>query len=197
MDEEKKGTEEKEEDQNEKKKGFLRELLELLIYAACVAGLAFFLYHYVGQQVEVEGHSMMNTLNNGEHLILEKVSYRFGSPKRFDIIVFRPYAQEKETYYIKRIIGLPGESVQITGDDIYINGELLEEDFGREEIWDPGIAGNEILLGDDEYFVLGDNRNSSIDSRDAGVGLVKRDSIVGRAWLRIWPLDKIGVLSHR
>lgn len=187
---------EERESREKEKKNPLKELLELVLYVACVAALAFFLYHFVGQQVEVDGHSMMDTLNHGEHLILEKVSYRFGKPKRFDIIVFRPYADQRDTYYIKRIIGLPGETVQIAGPDIYINGELLEEEFGREEIWDPGMAEGGILLGDDEYFVLGDNRNSSIDSRDERVGNVKRDSIIGRAWIRIWPLNKIGVLSH-
>lgn len=181
----------------EKKKSLLRELLEMVIYIIAVAVAAFFLYHYVGQQVEVEGHSMMDTLNDGEHLILEKVSYRFGSPRRFDIVVFRPYEAQKDTYYIKRIIGLPGETVQIIDSALYINGNLLEEDYGREAILIPGLAEEPLQLGEDEYFVLGDNRNNSIDSRDDRVGIVKKDAIMGRAWVRLWPLDKIGILSHR
>lgn len=181
----------------EEKKSILREILEMVIYVACVAVLAFFLYTYVGQQVEVEGHSMQNTLDNGEHLILEKVSYRFSDPDRFDIIVFRPYEEQKDTYYIKRIIGLPGEKIQIVGSDIYVDGELLAEDYGKELIEDPGMAEEPVILGEDEYFVLGDNRNNSIDSRDERVGIVNRDAIMGRAWVRLWPLNKIGVLSHR
>lgn len=181
----------------EGKKSVLRELLEMIIYVVCVALLAFLLYRYVGQQVEVEGHSMENTLGNGEHLILEKLSYRFSDPERFDIIVFRPYEDQKDTYYIKRVIGLPGEKIQIVDTNIYVDGELLEEDYGKELIVDPGMAEEPVLLGEDEYFVLGDNRNNSIDSRDESVGIVNRDAIMGRAWVRLWPLNKIGVLSHR
>ncbi len=185
-------------EQAEKKpKNVFREFLEMILYVAGVALAAFFLYHYVAQQVEVDGHSMMNTLDHGEHLILEKLSYRFGDPKRFDIIVFRPYEDEKSTYYIKRIIGLPGETVQIVGYDIYIDGEPLEEDYGWEPLEDPGLAEEAVTLGEDEYFVLGDNRNNSMDSRDQRVGNVRRDAIMGRAWVRVWPFNKIGVLSHR
>ena len=129
-------------------------------------------------------------------MILEKVSYRFRDPSRFDIVVFR-YAHEKNMFYIKRIIGLPGETVQIIGDDIFIDGELLEEDYGLEPMEDPKRAASPITLGEDEYFVLGDNRNQSSDSRDPSVANVKRSQIVGRAWLRIWPLDRIGFVSHR
>ena len=139
---------------------------------------------------------MNDTLQDGDNLILEKISYRFHDPERFDIIVFR-FAHSKNTYYIKRIIGLPGETVQIVGDDIYINGELLEEDYGKEPMQDAGRAAQPITLGEDEYFVLGDNRNNSSDSRSASVGNVERSQIVGRAWLRIWPLNKIGFINHR
>jgi signal peptidase I len=186
-----------EETPEKKPKNLFREFLEMVIYVIGVALAAFFLYHYVVQQVEVDGHSMMDTLDHGEHLILEKISYRFGDPKRFDIIVFRPYEDEKTTYYIKRIIGLPGETVQIVDSDIYIDGELLEEDYGSQPIEDPGLAEEPVTLGKDEYFVLGDNRNNSMDSRDERVENVKRDAIMGRAWVRMWPLNKIGVLSHK
>ena len=99
---------------------------------------------------------------------------------------------------IKRIIGLPGETVQIDENgNIYINGELLEENYGAETIQNPGRAANPITLGDDEYFVMGDNRNNSKDSRSEEVGNVKRSQIIGRAWLRIWPLNKFGLLKHQ
>ena len=99
---------------------------------------------------------------------------------------------------MKRIIGLPGETVQIDLEgNIYINGEILEEDYGLEPILFPGLAAEPITLGEDEYFVLGDNRNNSSDSRDASVGNIHRDDIVGKAWVRIWPLNKIGVLKHQ
>jgi signal peptidase I len=139
---------------------------------------------------------MENTLDDGDNLIVEKLTYRFKDPERFDIIVF-PFRYEEKTYYIKRIIGLPGETVQIVDGDIYINGEILEESYGREVMKYSGQAADPITLGEDEYFVLGDNRNDSSDSRDPSVGLIKRDEIIGRAWLRIWPLSNFGVLKHQ
>ena len=139
---------------------------------------------------------MENTLSNGDNLIVDKITYRFSDPQRFDIIVF-PFRYEDHVYYIKRIIGLPGETVQIVDGDIYINGEILRESYGREVIKDSGLAAEPIVLGEDEYFVLGDNRNDSTDSRDPSVGVIHRDEIIGRAWLRIWPLNKFGVLKHR
>lgn len=177
-------------------RNILREVLSFLAYAAVIFGCTFLIIMFVAQRTSVSGHSMNDTLQDGDQLILEKVSYRFRDPARFDIVVFR-YAHEKNTYYIKRIIGLPGETVQIVGDDIFIDGELLEEDYGLEPIQDPKRAAEPITLGEDEYFVLGDNRNQSSDSRDPSVANVKRSQIVGRAWLRIWPLNRIGFVSHR
>ena len=116
-----------------------------------------------------------------------------------NIIVF-PFKYKKNTYYIKRIIGLPGETVQIDENgDIYIDGELLEEGYGREVINQGhiGIAAEPIKLGSDEYFVLGDNRNNSSDSRTTAVGNIKRSEIIGKAWVRIWPFSKMTVLKHQ
>ena len=120
----------------------------------------------------------------------------FQDPKRFDIIVF-PYQYEENTYYIKRIIGLPGETVQVVDGYVYINGSRLESDiYGNELMDDPMAASRPITLGEDEYFVLGDNRNHSQDSRDPSVGEVKKDTIMGKAWVRIYPFDKMGVIRH-
>lgn len=174
----------------------LREVIGFLIYAAVIFGCTFLIIMFVGQRTSVSGPSMNDTLQDGDQLILEKVSYRFKDPARFDVIVFR-FAHAKNMFYIKRIIGLPGETVQILGNDIYIDGELLEENYGREPIQDAKLAADPITLGEDEYFVLGDNRNNSSDSRDPSVANVKRSQIIGRAWLRIWPLNKIGFVSHR
>ena len=144
----------------------------------------------------MSGESMKNTLDHGDQLIVDKITYRFRDPERFDIIVF-PFHYKENTYYIKRIIGLPGETVQIVDGDIYIDGEILEENYGKEVIENPGRAAEPIVLGDDEYFVLGDNRNNSSDSRVEKVGNIKRSDIIGRAWVRIWPLDSFGVLKHQ
>ena len=174
----------------------LKELLSMLIYIGVVLGVTFLIITFVGQRTHVSGESMENTLDNGDQLIVDKITYRFQDPERFDIIVF-PFHYKENTYYIKRIIGLPGETVQIADGTIYINGEVLEESYGREVMQDPGIAAEPITLGEDEYFVLGDNRNQSSDSRDPSVGLIHRDEIIGRAWLRIWPLNSFGILKHQ
>ena len=173
-----------------------KEILSWVFYIAFVLVLTWVIITFVGQRTRVDGRSMMNTLHDGDNLIVEKLSYRFSDPKRFDIIVFPPTG--KKEYYIKRIIGLPGETVQIDENgNIYINGELLEENYGAETIQNPGRAAKPITLGDDEYFVMGDNRNNSKDSRSEEVGNVKRSQIIGRAWLRNWPLNKFGLLKHQ
>ncbi|MFR2605309.1 MAG: signal peptidase I [Waltera sp.] len=177
----------------------MRELLNTAIYLLCVLGAVWLVITFVGQRTEVEGASMENTLHNGDNLIVDKLSYRFHDPERFDIIVF-PFQFQDNTYYIKRIIGLPGETVQIMDDgSIYINGEKLEENYGMEVIKPEtiGRAAEPIELGDDEYFVMGDNRNNSGDSRTDMVGNITRENIIGKAWLRIWPVSDFGVLQHQ
>ncbi|MEH2959283.1 signal peptidase I [Candidatus Merdisoma sp. KK006] len=180
----------------EREKGPLRELLGMILYIGIVLVITFLIITFVGQRTHVSGDSMKNTLNHGDQLIVDKITYRFRDPVRFDIIVF-PYKYEENTYYIKRIIGLPGETVQIADGEIYINGEVLKESYGREVIQDPGMAAEPIELGEDEYFVLGDNRNASSDSREPSVGVIYGEDIVGRAWIRIWPLNKAGILKHQ
>jgi signal peptidase I len=142
---------------------------------------------------------MEPTLSDGDNLFVDKISYRFKDPERFDIIVF-PFQYKEDTYYIKRIIGLPGETVQIDTDgNIYINGEILQESYGKEVIKPENIgrAVEPITLGEDEYFVMGDNRNNSSDSRTEMVGNIHRKDIIGKAWIRIWPFSEFGVLKHQ
>ena len=175
----------------------MKEILSTSIYLLLVLCAAYLIVTYVGQRTQVSGGSMESTLSNEDHLLVDKISYRFHDPERFDIIVF-PFQYDKETYYIKRIIGMPGETVRIDEDgNIYIDEELLEEDYGREVIENPGRAVEPIMLGDDEYFVMGDNRNNSSDSRDPSVGNIHRNDIIGRAFIRIWPLSKFGILKHQ
>lgn len=164
---------------------------EWVIYAVSIIAVSLFIITFIGQRTVVDGNSMNDTLLNGDNLIVDKLTYRFEDIERFDIVVFR-YHNNRDTFYIKRIIGLPGETVQIIDDNIYINGELLEEDYGKEAMEEPGRAFEPITLGEDEYFVLGDNRNDSKDSRDPDVGNVKKNWIVGRALLRILPLSSFG-----
>ena len=174
----------------------MRELLGWLFYILIIIGLTYLIITYVGQRTRVSGSSMETTLSDGDNLIVDKLSYRFQEPKRFDIVVF-PYKYEENTYYIKRIIGLPGDTVQVKDGYTYINGELLESDiYGAEVMIEAGTASEPITLGEDEYFVLGDNRNHSLDSRDPSVGILKREDLIGRAWVRIYPFDKMGVIRH-
>ena len=183
-------------DASEGKSGVLKETVSFILYIAVVFLATYLVIHYVGQRTQVSGTSMEYTLSDGDNLIVDKISYRFHAPERFDIIVF-PFQQEEDTYYIKRIIGLPGETVQIDeAGSIFIDGEVLEESYGREVMLDQGQAAVPIELGEDEYFVLGDNRNASSDSRDPRVGVVHRKDIIGRAWLRIYPFDSLGVIRH-
>lgn len=178
-------------------KNILKEILSTSVYLLVVLLVTYLIVNYVGQRTQVVGSSMESTLSDGDNLIVDKITYRFQDPERYDIIVF-PFKYEKSTYYIKRIIGLPGESVRIDNNGvIYVNGEIMNENYGREVILDPGVAKNEITLGEDEYFVIGDNRNNSTDSRDPMVGNIHRDDILGRAWLRIWPLSKFELLEHQ
>jgi signal peptidase I len=179
----------------EKKNNSKSFVYDLILYAVLIFVCIYIFPNFVLQRTIVDGSSMENTLHDGEQLYVEKLSYRFDALKRFDIIVFYPYGRENEEYYVKRIIGLPGETVQIIGSDIYINGEILKENYGKEPIMDPGRAAEPITLGDDEYFVMGDNRNISKDSRSEEVGNVKRENIGGRAILRIKPLSKFGTID--
>ena len=176
-------------------KNILKEILSTSVYLLVVLLITYLIVNFVGQRTEVVGSSMESTLSDGDNLIVDKISYRFNDPKRYDIIVF-PFRYAKNTYYIKRIIGMPGETVRIDYDGvIYINDKELTEYYGKEVIVDPGIAVREITLGKDEYFVMGDNRNNSTDSRDPSVGNIHKKEILGRAWLRIWPLHEFELLT--
>ena len=176
-------------------KSIVKELGAWLIYILVIIGLSYLVITFVGQRTQVSGSSMETTLSDGDQLIVDKISSRFRDPSRYDIVVF-PYKYEKNTYYIKRIIGLPGETVQIVDGYVYIDGKKLDEDYGNEVMENPGIAADPVVLGSDEYFVLGDNRNNSQDSRAANVGVIHKDDLLGRAWVRIWPLSEFGVIRH-
>ena len=178
-------------------KNVVKEIFSTILYILVVLLGTYLLITFVGQRTSVSGSSMEPTLSNNDQLILDKISYRFSEPQRFDIIVF-PFQYAEKTFYVKRIIGLPEETVQIDlQGNIYINGQILNEDYGKETINFAGLAVEPITLGDDEYFVMGDNRNNSSDSRDPSVGNIRRSNIIGKAWVRIWPLNKFGVLKHQ
>lgn len=188
--------EEQEEKTIKKKKSLKSVLIETAIYLVVIFLAVFIIPRYLVGRVAVDGQSMMNTLNDGDQLLGEHFTAYSGNFDRYDIIFFRPVADKSDTVFIKRIIGLPGESVHIDEyGTIYINGDPLDEDFGREKINNPGRAAETIQLAEDEFFVLGDNRNHSTDSRSAMVGNVKRENIDGVAFFRIWPFSDIGPIE--
>lgn len=170
----------------------LKTILSIAVCIFSALVLSLLITNYIAHHTSVEGSSMEPTLSDGDQIIIENISYHLHDPERFDIIVF---PTSEGVSYIKRIIGLPGESVWIFDGHIYINGEPLGEDYGNELLEDPGIAASEVKLGDDEYFVLGDNRNASIDSRQVDVGTVHKSDIEGKAWFRFYPLKKMGTIQ--
>lgn len=174
----------------------LKELFSTGLYLLIVLCATYLVITFVGQRTVVEGESMETTLSDGDNLIVDKLTYRFNDPERFDIIVF-PAPDDPDKIYIKRIIGMPGETVRIEDGKIYINDVWLEENYGAETMEYYGVAQDGVVLGEDEYFVLGDNRNLSKDSRYDVVGNIHRDEIIGRAWVRIWPFNEIGFLKHQ
>lgn len=171
-----------------------KEIISWILYLAFIFIAVYLIITFVGQRTAVNGDSMEPTLSNGDNLLMDKLTYHFRDPERFEVIIF-PCPTNPEVYYIKRVIGLPGETVQIIDKQVYINGELLETDiYGATEMAEAGLAHEPITIGEDEYFVLGDNRLISKDSRYDSVGLISRDSIEGRTFFRMYPFDKMGFI---
>lgn len=160
----------------------MRKIFGWGIQIVCVCLAAFMLVSFFGQRVSNAGDSMRPTLQNGEIVLMNRLIYNASKPKRGDVIAFKPNGNENAHYSIKRVVGLPGETVQIKDGTIYINGEEHVKDIYTFEIESPGIAEDPIKLGEGEYFVMGDNHTSSDDSRMADVGNVKREDIYGKVW---------------
>ena len=186
-------------EEKKKKKPFivrvLKFLIEMGVFILVVLALTYLVATFVAQRVGVSNISMEDTMTEGDILLLDKITYRIRDPKRYEIICFNS-GFEREGL-IKRIIALPGETVQITNGMIFIDGIQIDDVEGLDKIEDAGLAEQEIQLGDDEYFVVGDNREKSIDSRSADIGNVKREDILGRTSLRIYPFDRFGMLKKK
>ena len=181
-----------------KKPFFMKIFIEIFIWAVQIAAvifLAYFIIYYALEKTNMIGASMETTLSTDNSIIINKFSYRFSEPKRFDIIVFKQSGEEHSYYNIKRIIGLPGETLQIKDGNIYINSELVEDIVNVEPMANYGLAEEEILLEENEYFVLGDNRNNSEDSRFASIGNIRKNEIIGKAFLRLSPFNFVNKLN--
>lgn len=156
--------------------------------------VAFTLVYFIGLRTSVVGQSMAETLQSGDEILVNRFIYKVTNPKPNDIIVFLPNGNEKSHYYVKRVIGVPGDTIQIKNGDVYVNGELFEEEVSVASIEDAGLAGEEITLAQDEFFVLGDNRNNSEDSRYANIGNIRKEYIIGKAWFIVAPWGDFGFL---
>ena len=173
-------------------------LLNILKFAADVCIIIVFAYAlilFTCDRTTLSGNSMESAIASGDTVLINKMAYTLTSPSRYSVIAFKLPNVAGSKVYVKRIIGLPGETVQIKEGHVYINGALLENDISNEDILTKGLAGSEIILKADEYFVLGDNRNNSEDSRFASVGMVKRKNVVGKVWMVIEPFDSFGFVK--
>ena len=153
------------------------------------------LVSFFGFKISVVGPSMSPTLENGDQILVNRFLYKLFEPGRNDLVVFSPNGNQKSHYYVKRIIGLPGDVIEIKDGIVYVNREPLPEKLEVEPVENALMAEQEIIVGEEEYFVLGDNRNNSEDSRYASIGNVKKDHITGKAWLRVYPWEEIGLLK--
>ena len=173
----------------------LKEIFSWIIEIAIVLMMAFVLVYFIGMRTSVVGQSMSETLENGDQILVNRFMYKVIGPKANDFIVFLPNGNEKSHYYVKRVIGVPGDTVQIKDGRIYVNGTEFTEKVDVASIEDAGLAADAVTLGDDEYFVLGDNRNNSEDSRYANIGNIKREYIIGKAWFVISTGDRFGFIK--
>lgn len=187
-----------------KKRSKLSIIIEVILYLCVFVFCIYIVPTYILQRTVVSGESMEETLHNGESLLVNKLSYRFHDPERYDIIVFYPKGRDIEEYYVKRIYGLPGETIYIKDNSVFINGKKIDDPYAYgamdEDEIELGTADKPYTLKEDEYYVLGDHRSVSLDSRylpsgdseDDAPGPVKRENIAGKVFLRIWPLSQFG-----
>ena len=162
----------------------VKEILSWIFWIFASMLLAVVTVFCIGMKTSVIGSSMEPSLYNGQEIFLNRLVYKVASPREGDVVVFLPNGNEKSHYYVKRVVGVPGDKLYIKSGMLYVNGEVVEEYF-NDRIAEPGILENEVMLDEDEYFVIGDNCNSSEDSRSANVGTVKKSYIIGKAWMKL------------
>jgi len=177
-----------------KYKKFFKSLFWWIIEIVFVILAAWLIIEYAVEKTTMMGVSMNTTLNDGDKIIINKLAYLRSEPQRYDVIVFSQNKSGHGYYNMKRVIGLPGETVEIVNGEVYINGNKMDGVIPVEKMRVAGLADDAILLGENEFFVLGDNRNYSEDSRFANIGTVVKNDIIGKAWMRLEPfsiIDKI------
>ena len=187
-------------DRKERIAKIVKVILKIIIWIIILSGTvvaAWAITEYCVEKTKMIGKSMETTLADGDKILINRMSYRSSNPERFDVVVFEKNGKEHSYYCIRRVIGLPGESVRIKDGNVYINGEKLEEPINVEPMKVSGLAGELIVLDEDEFFVLGDNRNNSEDSRFTSMGNVTKDEIIGKAWIRTNSFGIIGRMNRK
>ncbi len=178
--------------ENHKAKAALLWIFEIVVVLVFAAVVAIFFF----QSVTMKESSMEPTLSTGDQVFINRIAYKLAEPKRGELVIFATSEAEDAALHIKRVIGLPGETVQIKDGRILINGETYKEDKDFPAISNPGMAEDSVRLGAGEFFVLGDNRNNSEDSRHGDIGKVQKKYITGKPWFVFWPLGKLGFLRN-
>lgn len=174
-----------------KKKSLGREILEWVLVIVVAVAAALLIRTFIFEPVRVDGSSMLNTLHDNEYMIVTKYQYLFNDPERFDVVICH-YPGRGSTNFVKRIVGIPGDTVEVSGGDLYVNGELVDEPYID---YKPNYTMAEITVEEGHYFVLGDNRPHSNDSHAPGVGQLTRDQIVGKVRLVAWPISAWRVIK--
>lgn len=173
----------------------VKEIFSWLFWIFASILLAVVTVFCVGMKTSVIGPSMEPSLYNGQSIFLNRLVYKVASPRKGDVIVFLPNGNEKSHYYVKRVVGVPGDTLYIKNGSLYVNDEIVEEYF-NDRIAEPGLLESEVVLGEDEYFVIGDNCNNSEDSRSANIGTVRKSYIIGKAWMKLAAGDsKLGLIE--
>lgn len=162
----------------------IKEIISWIFWIGVSVLLAVVFVYCVGIKTSVIGPSMEPCLYNGQEIFLNRLIYKVSSPKAGDVVVFQPNGNEKAHYYVKRVAAVPGDTLYIKNGTLYVNDEVQDAYF-NDKIAESGLAENKITLGDDEYFVIGDNCNNSEDSRSANIGNIEKKYIIGKAWFRM------------
>ena len=174
----------------------LKEIFSWLFWIGISAVTAVVLVYVFGLRTNVVGNSMEPHLYAGQKILINRLVYQISEPKFGDVIAFQPNGNENSHYYVKRVIGVPGDTLVIKNGRIFINDEELKEDDSYDKIAEPGIAESELHLAEGEYFVLGDNRNFSEDSRSGNIGIVKDTYIIGKVWFKLSDkLEYMGIVK--
>ncbi len=172
-----------------------KEIISWILSLAIVICLAYVLVAFFGIRTNVVGQAMEQTLEDNDEILVNKFAYIVSKPKAGDVVVFLPNGNKKSHYYIRRVVAVPGDTVQVKDGALYVNDEIYKEKVDVASMEDAGIAEDPIKLGSDEYFVLGDNRNNSEDSRYANIGNVKKEYIIGKAWFRFSGFGDFGMIK--